>query len=62
MDFSSILRDGGVRATLSDPAAFAHVELVHGAPTWPNGFDVCPDWLRSEMMRQGTLDETIAAE
>jgi hypothetical protein len=33
---------------LCDPAYFARVFLEDCAPTWPNGFDMCPDWLRRE--------------
>ena len=40
---------------LRDPAYFGRVFLELGAPTWPNGFDLCPDWLRGEMIAAGEL-------
>jgi hypothetical protein len=38
-----------------DPAYFARVFLEYGAPTWPNSFDMCPDWLFREMQAAGAL-------
>jgi hypothetical protein len=35
--------------TLRDPAYFSRVFLEDGAPTWPNGYDVAPAWLRREI-------------
>jgi hypothetical protein len=32
------------------------VFLEFGAPTWPNGFDVSPDWLHREMASTGKLN------
>jgi hypothetical protein len=40
---------------LRDPDYFARVFLDYGAPTWPNSFDMCPDWLRMKMQRAGEL-------
>jgi hypothetical protein len=40
---------------LRDPDYFARVFLDHGAPTWPNSFDMSPDWLRMEMERASEL-------
>ncbi len=40
---------------LRDPDYFARVFLDYGAPTWPNSFDMCPDWLRMEMEQAGEL-------
>jgi hypothetical protein len=34
---------------------FARVFLEFGAPTWPNGFDIAPEWLRREMEAAGEL-------
>ena len=49
-DFSALVaRDGPMGEPLRDPAYFARVFPKHGALTWPNGFDMCPDWLRREM-------------
>ena len=50
-----VTEPGEVVAPLRDPAYFARVFLVYGAPTWPNGFDLCPDWLRGEMIAAGEL-------
>lgn len=34
---------------------FGSVELRNGVPTWPNHFDLSPDWLREEMEKRGEL-------
>jgi hypothetical protein len=46
---------------LRDPAFFARVFLEDGAPTWPNGFDVGPGWLRREIEATGALARDAAA-
>jgi len=48
-------RTGPMILPLRDPAYFARVFLEFGAPTWPNGFDMCPDWLYEEMRAAGEL-------
>ena len=49
-DFAEIVRrDGPMVEPLRDLSFFARVFLAHGAPTWPNGYDACPDWLRFEI-------------
>jgi hypothetical protein len=49
-DFSALIAESGpMGEPLRDPAYFARVFLEYGAPTWPNGFDMCPDWLRREI-------------
>jgi hypothetical protein len=52
---------GGHRlhATFSD-AYFARVFLEDGAPTSPNGFDMCPDWLRQEIGATGASGRDTA--
>jgi len=45
---------------LKDPAFFARVFLEFGAPTWPNGFDISPEWLRREMQTAGELSGSAA--
>ena len=40
---------------LRDRRFFGSVELVNGKPTWPNYFDLSPDWLREEMEKRGEL-------
>jgi hypothetical protein len=46
---------------LRDSAHFARIYLEYGAPTWPNGFDVAPGWLRLEIEATGTLARDAAA-
>jgi hypothetical protein len=53
--------DGPVALPLHDADYFARVFLEYGALTWPNGFDMCPDWLRMEM-EKGNLRSKPAAE
>ncbi len=52
---ADIQGDGPIMSVLRDPACFAKVSLDQGAPTWPNGFDMCPDWLKIEMAEAGEL-------
>jgi hypothetical protein len=55
-DFSGrVVETGPMIEPLRDPAYFARVLLEDGAPTWPNGFDMCPDWLRLEIEATGAL-------
>jgi hypothetical protein len=61
-DFSALVREPGpMLAPLRDEAYFARVFLAFGAPTWPNGFDLAPEWLRREMEKAGELSR-VAAE
>jgi hypothetical protein len=46
---------------LRDPAYFARVFLEDGAPTWPNGYDMAPEWLRREIEAAGKLVRDAAA-
>jgi hypothetical protein len=56
-DFDLLMREGGPMAEpLRDPDYFKRVFLEFGAPTWPNGFDVSPDWLHREMASTGKLN------
>ena len=57
---ADIAGDGSVAKALQSPEYFARVFIEHGAPTWPNGFDMCPDWLRMEMEAAGELRATAA--
>ena len=52
---------GSMLLPLRDEAYFARVFLEFGAPTWPNGFDIAPEWLRREMAAAGELTR-VAAE
>jgi hypothetical protein len=61
-DFASMVNEPGpMLAPLRDEAYFARVFLEFGAPTWPNGFDIAPEWLRREMESAGELTR-VAAE
>ena len=61
-DFATIVREGGPMVEpLRDPSYFARVFLEDGAPTWPNGFDAAPGWLRREIESAGTLARDAAA-
>jgi Protein of unknown function (DUF2442) len=61
-DFSAIVGESGpMIEPLRDPAFFARVFLEDGAPTWPNGFDAAPGWLRREIEATGALERDAAA-
>jgi hypothetical protein len=53
-DFAALVEKGGpMTEPLRDPTYFARVFLEYGALTWPNGYDMCPDWLRMEVAGSG---------
>jgi hypothetical protein len=55
-DLSALVaEDGPIIEPLRDIAYFKRVFLDYGAPTWPNGFDLSPAWLRSEIEAAGKL-------
>ena len=55
-DFSNLVKEPGeMHEPLRDSAYFARVYLDHGALTWPNGYDMCPDWLHMTMEDAGEL-------
>lgn len=61
-DFAALVDESGPMVEpLRDRAYFARVFLEFGAPTWPNGFDIAPEWLRQEMAAAGELSR-VAAE
>ena len=61
-DFGAMVNEpGSMLEPLRDPAYFDRVFLEFGAPTWPNGFDISPEWLRREMAAAGELAR-VAAE
>jgi Protein of unknown function (DUF2442) len=61
-DFAALVnRPGPMLEPLRDPAYFQRVFLEFGALTWPNGYDMAPEWLRREMEAAGELTR-IAAE
>ena len=60
-DFGDILQEPGPMAEpLKNPEYFARVSLKYGAPTWPNGYDMAPEWLRREMETAGELRRDAA--
>ena len=62
-DFAALFDGAGTMAEpLRNPDYFARVFLEYGALTWPNGYDMCPDWLRMEMERGGAVKSNAAAE
>jgi len=61
-DFTPLVNElGPMLEPLRDEVYFARVFLEFGAPTWPNGFDIAPEWLRREMEKAGELTR-VAAE
>ena len=61
-DFATLVQvPGEMREPLRDPDYFARVFLEFGAPTWPNGYDMAPEWLRRERAAAGEL-RSVAAE
>jgi hypothetical protein len=46
---------GPMLEPLRDEAFFSRLFLEFGAPTWPNGFDIAPEWLSREMAAAGEL-------
>ena len=61
-DFAAMVGEPeSMLAPLRDPPYFARVFLEFAAPTWPNGFDIAPEWLRREMAVAGELSR-VAAE
>lgn len=62
-DFSEHVQSRGeILQPLRDPKYFASVFLDYGALTWPNGYDMCPDWLRMRMEEAGEITLPEAAE
>jgi uncharacterized protein DUF2442 len=61
-DFAALVNEPGAMVEpLRDIDYFKRVFLAFGAPTWPNGFDIAPEWLRREMAAAGELTQ-VAAE
>ena len=55
-DFAMMVAEpGALLMPLRDPRYFARVFLEFGALTWPNGFDIAPEWLRREMVEAEEL-------
>jgi len=61
-DFAAIVAEPGPMVEpLRDQDYFARVFLEDGAPTWPNGYDASPLWLRREIETKGALAREVAA-
>ena len=61
-DFAALINEPGpMLEPLRGHAYFERVFLEFGALTWPNGFDIAPEWLRLEMEKAGELTR-VAAE
>lgn len=55
-DFADVVAGGGpMLDPLRDPKYFARVIVEFGAPTWPNGYDLAPNALHTEMSATGSL-------
>ena len=62
-DFAELVNERGPMAEpLHDPGYFARVFLEYGALTWPNGYDMCPDWMRMEMEKGDAGKSNTAAK
>jgi hypothetical protein len=53
-------RAGPMLEPLREEAYFPRVFLEFGVPTWPNGFDIAPEWLRREMQAAEELTRATA--
>jgi hypothetical protein len=61
-DFAALVAGPGpMTEPLRDETYFARVFLEFGALTWPNGFDIAPEWLHREMEKARELSR-VAAE
>jgi len=62
-DFRPMLAKGGVMVEpLKDEAVFQGVHVNYHVPTWPNGFEIDATNLHLEMLRDGQLTTSVAAE
>lgn len=62
LDCQPVIAEGGPMVEpLSDPTYFARVFIEDGAPSWPNRFDVLPDWLCQEIEAAGALETSSAS-
>ena len=58
-DCARLLEEPGSVSALRQRSYFAKVTLENGVPTWPNHFDISPDWLAEEMDRRGVLEKPL---
>lgn len=60
-DLAALVNEPGPMVEpLRDSGYFKRVFLEFGAPTWPNGFDIAPEWLHREIAAAGALTRTAA--
>ncbi len=52
----------GVFQELKDPAYFRRVSIVFGAVTWPNGQDIAPETLYTEVTGEAVPDWVVAED
>lgn len=61
--FSAMVNEpGSMLKPLRVESYFARVFLEFGAPTWPNGFDISPEWLRREMLQSNELPTSLTVK
>lgn len=57
-DFMAMVGEPGpMLEPLRNETYFSRVFLEFGAPTWPNGLDIDPEYLRQEMAAAGELTQ-----
>jgi hypothetical protein len=60
-DCAGMVRERGeLLEALRDRNYFGRVTLENGVPTWPNYFDISPEWLQTEMTNRGELRRPLA--
>ncbi len=60
-DFTALINQPGTLfEPLRDEAYFSRVFLEFGVLTWPNGFDIAPEWLHREMSAADELTQAAA--
>jgi uncharacterized protein DUF2442 len=60
-DFAKLVAEAGpMIEPLRDKTFFKRVFIEHGSPTWPNGFDIAPEWLHGEMAAARELHHDAA--
>jgi hypothetical protein len=60
-DFATLVDEPGpMIEPLRDKVYFKRVFIEHGALTWPNGFDIAPEWLHREMAAAKELHHDAA--
>jgi hypothetical protein len=61
-DFADVVHgSGAMLEPLRDPAYFARIFIDVGTPTWPNGYDLAPNALYTEMSKAKLLRQAATA-